>query len=132
MLDEAIEYLKQLQAQVQTMSRMNLPPMMLPMAMQQQLQMSIMSQMRMGVMGMNNMGRSNIIGISHVLPNPFMAMASWDGSNDRLQSASAVVVSDPLSTFLACQSQPMAMDAYSQMATMYQQMQQPPVSSSKS
>ncbi|KAJ4727195.1 Transcription factor like [Melia azedarach] len=52
MLDEVIEYLKQLQAQVQMMSRMNMPPhMMLPMTMQQQLQMSIMAPMGMG-MGM--------------------------------------------------------------------------------
>ncbi|GMI99085.1 unfertilized embryo sac 10, PHYTOCHROME INTERACTING FACTOR 8 [Hibiscus trionum] len=136
MLDEVIEYLKQLQAQVQMMGRMNLPPMMLPMAMQQQLQMSMMQQMGMGmgmgVMDMNNMGRPNIIGISPVLPNPFMPMASWDGSNDRLQPASAAVAADPLSTFLACQSQPMTMDAYSRMAAMYQQMQQPPAPSSKS
>ncbi|KAL4366830.1 hypothetical protein GQ457_05G000150 [Hibiscus cannabinus] len=129
MLDEVIEYLKQLQAQVQMMSRMNLPPMMLPMAMQQQLQMSmILSQMGMG-MGMNNMGRPNI---PPVLPNPFMTIASWDGSNDRLQPASTAVVPDPLSTFLSCQSQPMTVDAYSRMAAMYQQMQQPPASSPKS
>ena len=53
MLDEVIEYLKQLQAQVQMMSRINMPPMMLPMAMQQQLQMSMMAQMGMG-MGMRS------------------------------------------------------------------------------
>ncbi|XVF22763.1 hypothetical protein REPUB_Repub12eG0199000 [Reevesia pubescens] len=140
MLDEVIEYLKQLQAQVQMMSRM--PPMMLPMTLQQQLQMSMMAPMGMamgmgmgmgmGVMDMNTMGRPNISGISPVLPNPFMNMTSWDGSTDRLQAASAALMPDPLSTFLACQSQPMAMDAYSRMAAMYQQMQQPPVSGSKS
>lgn len=44
MLDEVIEYLKQLQAQVNMMSRMNMSPMMLPLAMQQQqLQMSMMA-----------------------------------------------------------------------------------------
>ncbi|KAH1073426.1 hypothetical protein J1N35_025754 [Gossypium stocksii] len=131
MLDEVIEYLKQLQAQVQMMSRMNLPSMML----QQQLQMSMMAPMGMGmsVMDMNFMGRPNIIGISPVLSNPFMTMNTpWDGSNnnDRLQQAASMT--DPLSTFLACQSQPMTMDAYSRMAAMYQQMQQPPASSSKS
>ncbi|XVF33555.1 hypothetical protein REPUB_Repub17cG0178400 [Reevesia pubescens] len=135
MLDEVIEYLKQLQAQVQMMSRMNIPPMMLPMTMQQQLQMSMMAQMGMGmgmgVMDLNTMGRPNINGISPILPNPFMTMTSWDGSGDRLQAASAAVRPDPLSTFLACQSQPMTMDAYSRMAAMYQQMQQPPVFSSK-
>ncbi|XP_052879611.1 transcription factor UNE10-like isoform X2 [Gossypium arboreum] len=131
MLDEVIEYLKQLQAQVQMMSRMNLPSMML----QQQLQMSMMAPMGMGmsVMDMNFMGRPNIIGISPVLSNPFMTMNTpWDGSNnnDRLQQAASMT--DPLSTFLASQSQPMTMDAYSRMAAMCQQMQQPPASSSKS
>ncbi|XP_040938664.1 transcription factor UNE10 isoform X2 [Gossypium hirsutum] len=131
MLDEVIEYLKQLQAQVQMMSRMNLPSMML----QHQLQMSMMAPMGMGmsVMDMNFMGRPNIIGISPVLSNPFMTMNTpWDGSNnnDRLQQAASMT--DPLSTFLASQSQPMTMDAYSRMAAMCQQMQQPPASSSKS
>ncbi|XP_022769663.1 transcription factor UNE10-like isoform X2 [Durio zibethinus] len=144
MLDEVIEYLKQLQAQVQIMSRFNIPPMMLPMTMQQQLQMSMMAPMGMGMgmrmgmgmgmgfMDMNPMGRPNVSGISPVLPNPFMTMTSWDGSGDRLQAASAAVMPDPLSAFLACQSQPMTMDAYSRMAAMYQQMQQPPASGSKS
>ncbi|KAK8483930.1 hypothetical protein V6N11_034694 [Hibiscus sabdariffa] len=135
MLDQVIEYLKKLQLQVEMMSRMNLPPMMLSMAMQHQLQMSMMSQMGIGIsmgMDMNNMGRTNIIGISPVLPNTFMTLTSWDGSNNRLPPASAAVVPDPLSTFLSCQSQPMTMDVYSRMAAMYQQMQQPPASSPKS
>ncbi|CAL8121613.1 unnamed protein product [Prunus armeniaca] len=139
MLDEVIEYLKNLQAQIQMMSRMNMPAMMLPMAMQQQLQMSMMAaaprNMGMGMgmgMDMNTMVRPNIPGISPVLhPTAFMPMASWDGSGgDR--SASATVMPDPLSAFLACQSQPMTMDAYSMMAAMYQQFHQPPASSSKS
>ncbi|KAM4072109.1 hypothetical protein ACB094_11G113000 [Castanea mollissima] len=146
MLDEVIEYLKQLQAQVQMMSRMSMPPMMLPMAMQQQLQMSMMAPMGMGMgmgmglgmgMDMNNINRSNISGISPVLhPTAFMPMTSWDaGSGDRIQANSPAVMADPFSTFLACQSQPMTMDAYSRMAAaMYQQQQlhQPPPSSSKS
>ncbi|EOX96336.1 hypothetical protein QUC31_005517 [Theobroma cacao] len=141
MLDEVIEYLKQLQAQVHMMSRMNIPPMMFPMTMQQQLQMSMMAPMGMGmgmgmgigmgVMDMSTMGRPNITGISPVLPNPFVTMTPWDGSGDRLQAASAAVMPDPLSAFLACQSQPITMDAYSRMAAMYQQMQHPPASSSK-
>ncbi|ONI22551.1 hypothetical protein PRUPE_2G136300 [Prunus persica] len=139
MLDEVIEYLKNLQAQIQMISRMNMPAMMLPMAMQQQLQMSMMAaaprNMGMGMgmgMDMNTMVRPNIPGISPVLhPAAFMPMASWDGSGgDR--SASATVMPDPLSAFLACQSQPMTMDAYSMMAAMYQQFHQPPASSSKS
>lgn len=118
MLDEVIEYLKQLQAQVQMMSRMSLQPMMLPMAMQQQLQMSMMAPMSMGmgmgmgmgVMDINGIGRPNIPSISPAVlhPTAFMPMAtSWDGGNasgDRLQPASATVMPDPLSAFLACQS----------------------------
>ncbi|EEF50316.1 DNA binding protein, putative [Ricinus communis] len=145
MLDEVIEYLKQLQAQVQMMSRMNIQPVMLPMTMQQQLQMSMLAPMNMGmglagigmnVMDMNTISRPNIAGISPVLhPTAFMPMTSWDGSSggDRLQTASPTVMHDPLAAFLACQTQPMTMDAYSRMAAIYQQLQQqPPASSSKS
>ncbi|KAE8693779.1 Transcription factor UNE10 [Hibiscus syriacus] len=136
MLDEVIDYLKQLQAQVQMMNRMNIPPMMLPMAMQQQLQMSMMAPamgmgMGMGVMDMNTMGRPNIAGISPVMPNPFLNMTSWDVSGERLQQASSAMP-DPLSAFMACHSQPMTMDAYSRLAAIYHQMQQPPASGSKS
>ena len=110
MLDEVIEYLKQLQAQVQMMSRMSMPPMMLPMPMQQQRQMSMMAPMGMGLgmgMDMNNINRSNITGISPVLhPTAFMPMTSWDaGSGDRIQATSPAVMADPFSTFLAGQSQ---------------------------
>jgi hypothetical protein len=122
MLDEVIEYLKQLQAQVQMVSRMNMQPMMLPMALQQQLQMSMMAPISMGMAGMGmgmGMGvvdmntlaaRSNITGVSPVLhPTAFMPMTTWDGSNshERLPTAapSATVMPDPLSAFLACQSQ---------------------------
>lgn len=119
MLDEVIEYLKQLQAQVHMMSRMNMPAMMLPMAMQQQLQMSMMSPMGMAGMGMgmgmgmnmdmNTIGRTNIpAGISPVIhpAAAFMPMTtSWDGSGDRLPGTPATVITDPMSAFLACQSQ---------------------------
>lgn len=147
MLDEVIEYLKQLQAQVHMISRMNMPAMMLPMAMQQQLQMSMMAPRHMGMgigmgmgmgmdMNMNTIGRPNMAGVPPVLhPTAFMPMASWDGSAsgaERLQAASTNVMPDHLSAFLACQSQPMTMDAYGMMAAMYQQFhQQPAVSSSK-
>ncbi|KAE8734476.1 hypothetical protein F3Y22_tig00000764pilonHSYRG00124 [Hibiscus syriacus] len=136
MLDEVIDYLKQLQAQVHMMNRMNIPPpMMLPMAMQQQLQMSMMAPamgMGMGVMDMNGIVHPNIAGISPVIPNPFMNMTSWDGSGERLQQAASAAMPDPLSLFLAYQSQPMNMDAYSRLAAMYQQRQQPPASGFKS
>ncbi|WCJ22934.1 basic helix-loop-helix (bHLH) DNA-binding superfamily protein [Euphorbia peplus] len=153
MLDEVIEYLKQLQAQIQMMSRMNIQPMMLPLAMQQQLQMSMLNPtaMNMGMglgmgmgmgLGMDHMNRPNIATLSPMLhPSAFMpAMTHWDGSavDGRLQANSANVMPDPMTAaFMACQSQPMTMDAYSRMAVMYQQLQQqqqqqPPASSSKS
>nr|GLL40740.1 transcription factor UNE10 [Ipomoea trifida] len=155
MLDEVIEYLKQLQAQVQMMSRMNMSPMMFPLAMQQQLQMSMMAPaaaaamgmnmagMGMGVMDMNSVaaaaGRSNIPGIPGLLhpaaasaaAAAFMPMAAWwENSLDRMPNAAAAAASsmmpDPLTAFLASQSQPMTMDAYSRMAALYQQFQQAP------
>ncbi|KAG4109015.1 hypothetical protein AAZX31_06G189700 [Glycine max] len=50
MLDEVINYLKQLQAQIQMMNMTSMPQMMVPLAMQQQLQMSMLA--RMGVAGL--------------------------------------------------------------------------------
>ncbi|KAL3743750.1 hypothetical protein ACJRO7_018937 [Eucalyptus globulus] len=152
-LDEVIEYLKQLQAQVQMVNRMNMQPMMMPMAMQQQLQMSMMGPMGMGLgmvgmgmpgmgmMDMNALGRSNLAGISPVLhpaaaatAAAFMPMGSWGDGGDRAATATTapMVMPDPMSPFLASQSQPMTLDAYSRIAAMYaQQMQQPPPSGSK-
>ncbi|THF96314.1 hypothetical protein TEA_028745 [Camellia sinensis var. sinensis] len=139
MLDEVIEYLKQLQAQVQMMSRMNMSSMMMPMTLQQQLQLSMMAPMGMGmgigmgmgmgVMDMNTISRSNIAGIPPLLhPTAFMPLPSWDGTGDRL-SAPATVIPDPMSAFLACQPQPMTMDAYTRMAALFQQLHQPPSTS---
>jgi len=122
MLDEVIEYLKQLQAQVQMMNRINMSSMMLPLTMQQQLQMSMMSPMGMGLgmgmgmgmgmgLDMNSMNRANIPAIPPVLhPSAFMPMAaSWDaaaaGAADRFQGNPATVMPDPLSTLFGCQSQ---------------------------
>ncbi|KAH7519638.1 hypothetical protein FEM48_Zijuj08G0058300 [Ziziphus jujuba var. spinosa] len=105
MLDEVIEYLKQLQAQVQMMSRINMPAVMMPMAVQQQLQMTNIP--------------AGISPVLHPAAAAFMPMTtSWDGPSDRLQGTVAP---------------PMTMDAYSRMAAMYQQLHQvPPASSSKS
>ncbi|XP_052194849.1 transcription factor UNE10 [Diospyros lotus] len=141
MLDEVIEYLKQLQAQVQMMSRMNMSSIMMPMTLQQQLQLSMMAPMGMGmgmgmgigmsVMDINSMSRPNLTGMHPVLhPTAFMPLAPWDGSGDRLSTPAATVIPDPMTTFLACQ-QPMTMDAYSRMAALYQQLHQPPSSVSK-
>lgn len=147
MLDEVIEYLKQLQGQVQMMNRMNMPAaMMMPMTMQQQFQMqSMMASMGMGLglvgMGMgitgtcvdvNNIGRPNPNTIPAAIPpllhpNLFMPMPTWDASTataDHHRLQTPLVPADPLSTFLACQ-QPMTMDQYSRMAAMYQHLQQP-------
>ena len=87
MLDEVIQYMKQLQAQVQMMNWMKMyTSMMLPITMQQQqqqqqLKMSMMmAQMGMG-MGMSkdmvmNMNSMNIPGFPPMLPFPsFMPMA---------------------------------------------------------
>ncbi|KAK4416038.1 Transcription factor UNE10 [Sesamum alatum] len=131
MLDEVIEYLKQLQAQVQMMSRMNMPSMMLPLAMQHQqhLHMSMMGMAGMGVMDLNNIGRATAAAaMPPVVPAPaaFMPMPSWDIQGDRLPSPA--VVPDFLSALLACQSQPMTIDGYSRLAALYQQFQQPPPS----
>ncbi|XP_038875721.1 transcription factor UNE10 [Benincasa hispida] len=142
MLDEVIEYLKQLQAQVQMMSRMNMP-LMLPMAMQQQLPMaSLMAPMGLG-MGMAGMGmtlgmdhlnmmasRSGLAtGMSPLLhPTAFMPIPTWDGGTcDHLQHSPTTMIVDPFSTFLSCQPQPITMEAYNRIATMFQQLhQQPP------
>ncbi|KAL3537031.1 hypothetical protein ACH5RR_000397 [Cinchona calisaya] len=144
MLDEVINYLKQLQAQVNIMSRMNMPPMMLPLALQQQqLQMSMMANMGIGMnmagMGMgvmdhlNSISRPNIAGIPPLLhPTAYIpTTASWEAFGDRLAAPSASAMPDPLAAFLACQSQPMTMDAYTRMAILYQQLQQPPGSAAK-
>ncbi|CAJ1975337.1 unnamed protein product, partial [Sphenostylis stenocarpa] len=63
MLDEVINYLKQLQAQIQMMNMTSMPQMMVPLAMQQQLQMSMLARMGAGAgfgMGMGMMNINNI------------------------------------------------------------------------
>lgn len=122
MLDEVIEYLKQLQAQINMMSRMNMSSMMLPMTtLQQQLQLSMMAAaplgmgmgmgmgMGLGCMDINTLGRHNIPGgippVLHPAATAFMPLTSWDGAGSERLSAPAGVIPDPMSTFLACQSQ---------------------------
>ncbi|KAL1213561.1 Transcription factor UNE10 [Cardamine amara subsp. amara] len=150
MLDEVIEYLKQLQAQVSMMSRMNMPSMMLPMAMQQQqqLHMSLMSNpMALGIgMGMPGLGLLDLNSMNraaatapnihaNIMPNPFVPMTSpsWDASSSNDTRFQSPLIPDPMAGFLACSSQPKTMEAYSRMAALYQQMQQqlPPPSNPK-
>lgn len=110
MLDEVIEYLKQLQAQVHVMSRMNMPSMMMPLAMQQQhIQMSMMGMgMGMGMgglMDLNSIGRAAAMPPQAATTAAFMPTASsWDVQHDRFHSQ-PTVMPDLLSAFLACQSQ---------------------------
>lgn len=137
MLDEVIDYLKQLQAQAQVqmmmMSRMSIPSMMMPFAMPQHpLHMPMMPPMGMGMpMNMNMinsaiMAHQNLAGLSPVMnPNAaFMPTASWDVATERPPSSSNMGPIDP-STYLAhCQSQPMTMEAYNRMVALIQQQQQ--------
>lgn len=137
-LDEVIEYLKQLQAQIQMMSRVNMPSMMLPMAIQQQLQLSMMAQMGLGmgmgmgmrVMDMNTIGHNGIPGIQPVIPpTAFMPLNSWENSAERLPTP-YIGVPETLSTFMASQSQPM--DTYNKLVSLYQQLNQSPLPNSES
>jgi hypothetical protein len=114
MLDEVIDHLKQLQAQVQMMSRMS--SMMMPMAMPQ-LQMSVMANMaQMAQMAQMGLGMMNMAGplaqpayaglapaMMHQ-PTPFVPMQAWNAAAaaDR-QKQPAAAVPDAYSTFLACQ-----------------------------
>lgn len=112
MLDEVIEYLKQLQAQVNLTSRMNMSPMMSPLAMQHQLQMSMrvpMMGMGLNIMDMNTMGAGwpTLTGMPLVLhPTALMLpLTPWEGTGGDRLSTPASVIPDPMSTFLdACQS----------------------------
>ncbi|KAJ0265272.1 Transcription factor UNE10 [Hirschfeldia incana] len=151
MLDEVIEYLKQLQAQVSMMCRMSMPSMMLPMAMQQQqqqLQLSLMSSsMGLGLgMGMPNLGLLDLNSINravatapnihaNMMPNPFVPMTSpsWDATSSTDTRFQSPLIHDPMPAFLSCSSQQTTMEAYSRMAALYQQMQQqiPPPSNPK-
>ena len=81
MLDEVIEYLKQLQAQVQLMSSVRniSPQMLMSLGMQQQLQMSMLARMGMGVgvgMGMGMLDMSSIARASPQSLPPFIHPAA--------------------------------------------------------
>ncbi|XVF08965.1 hypothetical protein REPUB_Repub07fG0050000 [Reevesia pubescens] len=144
MLDEVIEYLKQLQAQVQMMSMRSMPQMMMPLGMQQHIQMSLLARMGMGVglgmgMGMldiNSMARNasqSLPPLMHpspvtastptFLPPPFMSLPmiptrAAAKADSNASSNASVPLPDPYCAFLA---QSMNMDLYSKMAEFYRQ-----------
>lgn len=69
MLDEVIEYLKQLQAQVQMLTNARaISQMVMPLGMQQQLQMSLLGRMGMGQAGM---GIVDVNNFRRNMPQPF-------------------------------------------------------------
>ncbi|XP_049360384.1 transcription factor UNE10-like [Solanum verrucosum] len=122
MLDEVIEYLKQLQAQVKAMRmmihvNMHPPAMMLPnLAFQQQQQ-----QFQMSMMGMARPIDVNALSSPNIttMPSILHATAPSNFNMPPIPSPGA----DPLASFIASGqlSQPMTMNAYSRMAALYQQ-----------
>ncbi|KAH9722039.1 transcription factor PIF7 [Citrus sinensis] len=120
MLDEVIDYLKQLKAQVQMMNnvRNNMPQMnmMMPLGMQQQLQMSLLARMGMGVglgtgMGMLDMNTMAAAAATartapQSLPPPIYSPAA------------SVTLPDPYYAFLA---QSMNVELYNKMAALFRQ-----------
>lgn len=75
MLDEVIEHLKQLQAQVQMMSTCNIPQMMMPIELQQQLQMSLLARMGMGAgLGMNMGSMLNMTNLAQTVSQPHSSL----------------------------------------------------------
>ncbi|KAK3009221.1 hypothetical protein RJ639_014758, partial [Escallonia herrerae] len=144
MLDEVIDYLKQLQAQVQMMSARSMPQMMMPLGMQQHLQMSLLARMGMGVgleMGMGMLDMSNVARAApQSLPQMIHPNAVADAApafvppplvvpsmiprhtpsqtNPIATPNTSVPFSDPYYAFLA---QSMNMDMYTKMAALYRQ-----------
>lgn len=93
MLDEVINYLKQLQAQIQIMNMTNLPQMMVPLAMQQQLQMS-MQLARIGAMGMVNM--NHLVRPTSIMMPASLVQARAPASSNPEPSSSGINASIPL------------------------------------
>ncbi|XP_057473608.1 transcription factor PIF7-like [Actinidia eriantha] len=135
MLDEVIDYLKHLQAQIHLMNttRNMAPQMMMPLGMQQQLQMSLLARMGMGVglgMGMLDMGSmARAAAPPSFSPHQFIQPASVAAASPTFVPPPPFVVpqmmpsqsqaqTSPYCTFLG---QPMNMDLYNKMAAIYQQ-----------
>ncbi|KAL9253477.1 Transcription factor UNE10-like protein [Drosera capensis] len=130
MLDEVIEYIKQLQAQVHIMSARNMP-MMMPLGMQQHLQVPFLARsMGMGVglgmgLGMLDMSHLPRPALAHLLhpsllgptwTSPFMVPPSIPQPSSDTGNFSSAVIPDPYSTFL---TQFVNMDLYNKMAALY-------------
>lgn len=145
MLDEVIEHLKQLQAQVQMMSRMGSMMMPMGMAMAPPLQMSVMANMaQMAQMAQMGLGMMNMAaqpaaypGLASPMnmmqpPNPFVPIQPWDAAGDRQKQPAGIAAVPAYSAFLACQAaaqqqqqaQPNGMEAYNRMVAMYQKLSQ--------
>ncbi|XP_059443891.1 transcription factor PIF7 isoform X2 [Corylus avellana] len=145
MLDEVIEYLKQLQAQVQMMSTArNMPQMMMPLGMQQHIQMSLLARMGLGVgLGMGvgmldiaNMARSlpqtlpplihpaSVAASAPTFVSPFVVPSSVIPTHPLVEpkpdlgNNASLSLPDPYSAFLA---QSMNMDMYNKMGALYRQ-----------
>lgn len=117
MLDEVIEHLKQLQAQVQMMSRMGSMMMPMGMAMAPPLQMSVMANMaQMAQMAQMGLGMMNMAaqpaaypGLASPMnimqpPNPFVPIQPWDAAGDRQKQPAGIAAVPAYSAFLACQA----------------------------
>ena len=123
MLDEVIEYLKQLQAQVQMMTNARfMPQLMMPLGMQQHLQqMSLLARMGMGAglgmgIGMNDAANQTITQIMHptqvanaasaFVPPAFVVPQMMSAANEQHNPANpgtsrSAASQDPYSTLLA-------------------------------
>ncbi|XP_006837031.3 transcription factor UNE10 isoform X1 [Amborella trichopoda] len=135
MLDEVIEYLKQLQAQVQMINLRSMPHMMMPMAMPlTQAMFGHHGGMAMPSLGMAMSVMDACASGAHPTPLIHPATASFMPPallathampacvSPEPSSSVPKVMQDPYSAFLA---QSMNMDLYNKMAAFYQQMQQP-------
>ncbi|KAL7602865.1 hypothetical protein Lser_V15G18436 [Lactuca serriola] len=132
MLDEVIDYLKKLQAQVQFMKNMPIPhpQVTIPvhLQLQQQQQQQQQQQLQMSMLARMGMGFGLQMGIPGVIPppahHPFMVPqtmmnpATSQPIHSRPSSNTTVPFNDPHTAFLA---QHMNMDMYANMAAIYRQ-----------
>ncbi|KAM0004299.1 putative transcription factor bHLH family [Helianthus debilis subsp. tardiflorus] len=128
MLDEVIDYLKKLQAHVQIMKNMSVPPqqMMIPVPLQFQQQQQ--QQFQMSMLARMGMGLGIQIGMPPPAQNPFMVPqtmisplhigATSPAIHNRLPTNTTIPFSDPHNARLA---QHINMDMYNNMAEFYRQ-----------